>query len=224
MHQDLTIINDPFAVRVVESAGELIIRNTTGRKEAGDIWDAIRGFRKQAEEQKEEVCRPFKSAWEETKKPFDDFMKECKEKEALLQRLMSDWDREQLRMQREEQALLQELADKENQRRRLDAEMMPEVPPAPLVVVPIVPVKPKTVETIAGTKQTSTVKKIYAVKDAQGAERIHAGLKFCAGLLKDFPNLFVLDQVAFNQLAKTGLLDGRDDVTITETIIYTQRK
>lgn len=222
MTMELTILQNPNALRVMQQAPTLRVESVAGRTEAADIWDAIRAFRKQAEEQKEDICRPLKQTWEETKKPFDDFVKECKEAEARLQRMMSDWDREQLRLQREEQARLQRLVEEENARRRLDAVMLPEEPAAPLLVTPILPVVPKTIATSSGTTQTGTVKKTYAVCSQE--LRLHAGLPDCAALLKDFPQLFVLDQVAFNGLAKAGLLDGRPDVTVSETMIYTQRR
>jgi hypothetical protein len=38
-----------------------------------------------------------------------------------------------------------------------------------------------------------------------------------------FPNLFELSIPKFNALAKTGMLDGRADVEITEEYIYQQR-
>lgn len=207
------------AVPMIQEATALAVQNQSGRQRAADLWDAIRAFRKQAESQKEEVCRPLKTAWDEAKVPFDSFIKECQGHESTLQKKMAEWDREQDRIAREEQAKIQAKIDAENAKRlaKADAKGVEAV----LKVAPVVQAPPKSIETQAGTKQTRQVKKVYKVKSA--AAKVDASLPEVAALLKDFPKLFVLDQVAFNALAKSGMLDGHANVEITEEYVYSQR-
>jgi hypothetical protein len=178
------------AGQVIEEATALAVQTTGARQRAADLWDAIRAFRKQAEAQKEEVCRPLKTAWDDAKKPFDAFVKECQGHESALQAKMAAWDREQDRLAREEQA--KDLAE------------------VTLKVAPIVQAPPKSIETQAGTTQSRSVRKVYKPKSTDQ-------------LMKDFPQLFVLDMPKFNALAKTGMLDGRADVEIAEEYVYSQR-
>ena len=189
------------------------------RQRAADLWDAIRAFRKQAEAQKEDVCRPLKTAWDQAKAPFVTFVKECQGHEATLQSKMSAWDREQDRLAREEQARIQAAIDKANEKRIAKAEAKGIEPV--LKVAPIVQAPPKSIDTQAGTTQSRSTRKVYKVKST--AAKLDASLPEIAQLLKDFPKLFYFDTVAFNALAKTGLLDGHPCVEITEEYVYSQR-
>lgn len=215
-------------MQVIEQASGMIAEATTltvkaasDRQRAADLWDAIRAFRKQAETQKEEVCRPLKTAWDDAKKPFDAFVKECQTHESALQSKMSAWDREQDRLAREEQARIQAKIDAQNAKLLEKAEKKG-IEPA-LKVAPVVQAPPKSIETQAGTKQTRTVKKVYAIKGEHPSGGWHAGTTEVAALLKDYPQLFVLDQVKFNQYAKTGMLDGHPCIEVKEEYVYSQR-
>ena len=204
---------------MIQEATALTVRTQSDRQRAADLWDAIRAFRKQAEAQKEEVCRPLKTAWDEAKKPFDAFVKECQGYETTLQGKMAAWDREQDRLAREEQAKIQAKIDAANLKAIEKAEKKGVEPV--LKVAPVVQAPPKSMETQAGTTQSRSVKKVYKIKTT--ASKIDASLPEVAALLKDFPKLFVLDQVAFNALAKTGMLDGCACVEIVEEYVYSQR-
>jgi hypothetical protein len=194
-----------------DQAKALTVKTVPARQMAADLWDAIRAFRKQAEAQKEEVCRPLKTAWDSAKVPFDTFVKECQGHEAALQQKMTAWDREQDRLAREEQARLQAITDKANEKKLAKAEAKGlDVSEVALKVAPVVVAPPKAIETQAGTTQTRTVKKVYTPKDT-------------TTLMRDFPQLFELSMPKFNALAKTGMLDNRPDVEITEEYIYSQR-
>ena len=200
------------ALPSIEEARTLTIQRASDRTRAADLWDAIRAFRKQAEEQKETVCRPLKQAWEDAKKPFDAFIKECSHWESQLAARMAAWDAEQLRLAREAQAKLEAKAQAEYAKRLAKAEAKgldtAQVQPKP---VPVVPAPPASVETQAGTKQVRTVRKVYEPVDL-------------ASLMRDFPQLFVLDLAKFQALAKTGILDGRPDVRVREEFVYAQRR
>lgn len=189
-------------------AAVLLIKSTSSRQLATDLFDAIRAFRKQSESQKEEIIRPLKTAWEEAKKPFDDFKKECEGHEAALQRKMGEWDRERESLAREEQARIQAKIDAENAKRIEKAEAKGVEPV--LKVAPIVQVPPKSVDTQAGTKVTRTVKNVYTPTNL-------------TTLMRDFPQLFEISMTKFNALAKTGILDGRQDVKVSEEYVYSQR-
>ena len=198
-------------------------RQAPARQRAADLWDAIRAFRKQAEAQKEEVCRPLKTAWDSAKVPFDNFVKECQGHEAVLQKAMGTWDREQEARARAEQDRLQAIADKANAKIEAKAEakgIEPVYKVAPIVVPP-----PRRIETQAGTTQTRSTKKVYRIKDIAGIRPTgyDAAMPIMAQLLKDYPALFVLDQVRFNALAKTGMLDNHSCVEVTEDYVYSQR-
>jgi hypothetical protein len=193
---------------IIEQAKAIAVKTVSDRKTATDLWDAIRAFRKKAEAQKEEVCRPLKTAWDSAKVPFDTFVRECQAHEARLQGLMSAWDREQDRLARIEQDRLQALVDKQNAKIEAKAEAKGVEPV--LKVAPVVQAPAKSIETQAGTTQTRSTKKVYTPTNL-------------TTLMKDFPQLFSLDMPKFNALAKSGMLDGRADVTITEEYIYTQR-
>ena len=209
----------PDAQQTIEAAKGLAVTTISARQRAADLWDAIRAFRKQAEAQKETVCRPLKTAWDSAKVPFDAFVKECQGYESLLQQKMSAWDREQERIARVEQQKIQDKIDAQNAKRIEKAEAKGVEPI--LKVAPVVQAPPKSIETQAGTTQSRSTKKVYKVKAT--ASKIDASLNEVAALLKDFPKLFVLDQVAFNALAKTGMLDEHPCVEMTEEYVYSQR-
>ena len=196
------------AMPMIQEATALAVQTTSARQRAADLWDAIRAFRKQAEAQKEDVCRPLKTAWDDAKKPFDAFVKECQGHEATLQQKMAAWDREQDRIAREEQAKIQAKIDAANAKVIQKAEAKGVEPV--LKVAPVVQAPPKSIETQAGTTQSRSVRKVYKPKALDQ-------------LMKDFPQLFVLDMPKFNALAKTGMLDGRADVEIVEEYVYSQR-
>jgi hypothetical protein len=186
----------------------LTVKSADGRQRAADLWDALRAFRKQAEAQKEEVCRPLKSAWDEAKKPFDEFVKECQTHEAALQKKMGEWDREQDRLAREEQAKIQAKIDAQNAKAIEKAEAKGIAPV--LKVAPVVQAPAKSIETQAGTKQTRTVRKVYEPTNLQS-------------LMKDFPTLFDINMARFNAAAKLGMFEGRNDVAVKEEYVYSQR-
>ena len=202
---------DSKAIALLETASTLTVKVAADRKKAADLWDAIRAFRKQEEANKETTCRPLKAAWDAAKVPFDEFIKKCEAAEKKMQAAMSEWDREQDRLARIEQAKIQAKVDAENAKKLEKAEAKgKDVSEVVLKVAPVVQAPPKSIETQAGTTQSRTVKKVYEPKDL-------------ASLMKAFPNLFDLNMPRFNALAKTGMLDGRADVTIREEYIYTQR-
>ena len=206
------MISQVEATTSIEQAKALTIKTPASRQQAADLWDALRAFRKQAESQKEEVCRPLKIAWEEAKKPFDEFVKECKGHEDALSRKMSDWDREQDRLARIEQAKIQAKIDAENAKKIAKAEEKgKDVSEVVLKAATIVQAPAKSIETQAGTTQTRQTRKVYKPKDTKS-------------LMASFPDLFELSIPKFNALAKTGMLDGRADVEITEEYIYAQRR
>lgn len=199
------------AAGVLSQATTLAVKTMAARQLAADLWDAIRAFRKQAESQKEDTCRPLKAAWEGAKEPFDAFVAECRRHESALQTKMSAWDREQERLAREEQAKIQAKIDAQNAKKIATAEAKGhDVADVVLKVVPVVPSPPKSLPTQAGTVQSRSVKKVYTPKDL-------------ASLMRDFPQLFDLSLPRFNALAKTGILDGRADVAVTEEYVYSQR-
>jgi hypothetical protein len=212
------------AADVMQEATGLVVQTISARQRAADLWDAIRAFRKQAETQKETVCRPLKTAWDDAKVPYDAFVKECQGYEATLQKAMSEWDRKQEALARAEQAKIQAAIDAKNAKIIEKAEakgIEPILKVAPVVVAP-----PKSIETQAGTTQSRSTKKVYTIKvsvNSVPAPEWNAAHVEVAQLLKEYPQLFVLDKVKFNQLAKTGMLDNHPNVTIEETFVYSQR-
>ena len=206
------MIEQVEATASIEQAKALTIKTPASRQQAADLWDALRAFRKQAEDKKEEVCRPLKTAWEDAKKPFDDFVKECKGHEDALSRKMGEWDREQDQIARIEQAKIQAKIDAENAKKIAKAEEKgKDVSEVVLKAAPVVQAPPKSIETQAGTKQTRQTKKVYTAKNF-------------ATLMRDFPQIFDLNQAKFNKLGSAGMLDGREDVEITEEYVYAQRR
>lgn len=199
------------SLAVIEQANTLTVKVAPDRKKAADLWDAIRAFRKNEEANKEEHCRPLKDQWEAAKAPYDEFIKKCKEAEAKMQAAMSAYDREQDRKAREEQAKIQAKIDAENAKKIAKAEeKWKDVSEVVLKVAPVVQAPAKTIETSAGTKQTRQTKKVYKPKDLKN-------------LMAAFPDLFELSMPKFNALAKTGMLDNRNDVEIVEEYVYAQR-
>lgn len=199
------------AGQVLAQSQALAVKTTAARQQAADLWDACRAFRKQAEAQKEEVCRPLKTAWDDAKKPFDSFVKECQTAEAKLQKVMGDWDREQERIAREEQAKIQAKIDAENAKKLAKAEEKgKDLSEVVLKVAPVVQAPPKAIETQAGTTQQRSVKKVYEATDLKT-------------LMRDFPTLFDLNTARFNAAAKAGMFEGRADVAVREEYVYSQR-
>jgi hypothetical protein len=210
------------AASVIANAKAVAVKTVSDRTLAANLWDAIRAFRKQAEAQKEEVCRPLKTAWDSAKVPFDTFVKECQGHEATLQGKMSAWDREQDRLARAEQERLQAIVDKQNAKIEAKAEAKGIEPV--FKVAPVVQAPPKSIETQAGTTQSRSTRKVYGIKGVDPlAPELRADSPLVSQLLKDYPALFVLDRVKFNALAKTGMLDGHPCVEITEEYVYSQR-
>lgn len=202
---------DSKSIALLETANALTVKVAPDRQKAADLWDAIRAFRKQEEANKEATCRPLKTAWDTAKVPFDEFINKCGAAEKKLQAVMSTWDREQDRLAKIEQAKIQAKIEAENEKRIAKAEEKgKDISEVVMKVAPVVQAPPKSVETQAGTTQTRTVKKVYEPKDL-------------TSLMKAFPNLFDLNTPRFNALAKSGVLDGRADVTVREEYIYTQR-
>lgn len=207
---------------VIAEAKSVAVQTVSARQRAADLWDAIRAFRKQAETQKETVCRPLKTAWDDAKVPYDSFIKECQGHESTLQGKMGAWDREQDRLAKIEQDRLQAIADKKNEKIIEKAEAKGIEPV--LKVAPVVQAPPKSIETQAGTTQSRSTKKVYKIKnETMALESIHAGLLSVQKLLIDYPQLFVLDKVKFNGVAKTGMLDGHPCVEMVEEYVYSQR-
>jgi cell fate (sporulation/competence/biofilm development) regulator YlbF (YheA/YmcA/DUF963 family) len=202
---------DSEATALLDAANALTVKVSADRQKAADLWDAIRAFRKQEEANKETTCRPLKTAWDEAKVPFDEFIKKCEAAEKKMQAAMSTWDREQDRLAREAQAKIQAKIDAENAKKIAKAEEKgKDLSEVVLKVAPVVQAPAKSIETQAGTTQTRITKKVYKPKDLKS-------------LMAAFPDLFELSVPKFNALAKTGMLDGRADVDITEEYIYTQR-
>lgn len=199
------------AGQVLAQSQALAVKTPATRQQAADYWDAIVAFRKQNEELKEAECRPLKSAWEDAKKPYDDFKKKCETAEAKLKAAMSDWDREQERIAREEQAKIQAKIDAENAKKLAKAEEKgKDLSEVVLKVAPVVQAPPKAIETQAGTTQQRSVKKVYEATDLKT-------------LMRDFPTLFDLNTARFNAAAKAGMFEGRTDVTVREEYVYSQR-
>ena len=192
----------------IAQAKSLTVKSVSDRQLAANLWDAIRAFRKKEEEEKETHCRPLKTAWDNAKAGHDAFIKECQGYETRLQGMMSAWDREQDRLARLEQERLQAITDKKNEKIIAKAEekgVEPVLKQAPVVQAPA-----KSIETQAGTTQTRSTKKVYTPTNL-------------STLMRDFPQLFDLNIPKFNALAKTGMLDTRDDVKVSEEYVYSQR-
>jgi hypothetical protein len=199
------------SLALVRRAESLVVNTPPTRQDAASLWDLIRTARKQEEANKETTCRPLKTAWDQAKVPFDEFIKKCEAAEKKMQAAMSAWDREQERLAKIEQAKIQAKIDADNARKLAKAEEKgKDLSEVVLKVAPVVQAPPKSIETQAGTTQTRSTKKVYKPKDLKS-------------LMAAFPDLFELSMPKFNALAKTGMLDGRADVEITEEYIYAQR-
>jgi hypothetical protein len=199
------------SLAVIEQTDALVVKTPTDRQKAADLWDAVRAFRKKEEANKETTCRPLKTDWENAKKPYDEFIKKCESAEKKMQDAMSQWDCEQDRIAREAQDKIQAKIDAENAKKIAKAEEKgKDLSEVVLKAAPIVQAPPKSIATQSGTTQTRSVKKVYKPKDLKS-------------LMAAFPDLFELSIPKFNALAKTGMLDGRADVEITEEYIYAQR-
>lgn len=215
---ELVIIEE--AKKSFSQATALIVSSLISRKIATDLFDAIRAFRKQSEAKKEEVIRPLKSAWEDAKKPFDEFKRECEVHETALQQKMSEWDRGQDRLAKIEQDKLNAKTAKQNERIMARAEVSGLEPV--LKVAPIIQSPLRTVLTQAGTKQTRTEKTVYGIKDCLDIG-VNASNPKVAELLAKYPALFELNWVAFRKLASTGMLDGITCVEKRTDYVYYQR-
>ncbi len=209
---------------LITRANKLRVLSAPTRKDAAELWDFIRTARKQAEGRKEEVCRPLKTAWDEAKKPFDAFVKECTEAEGKLQKVMGDWDREQDRLARIEQAKIQAKIDAENAKKLAKAEAKgQDVSEVVLKVAPVVQAPPKAIETQAGTTQQRIEKTVYGIKGVVADETVRANHSAVAALLAQQPALFTFDWVAFRKLASTGMLDAVSGVEKRTEYVYSQR-
>lgn len=199
------------SLALVRRSESLVVNTPPTRQDAASLWDLIRTARKQEEANKETICRPLKTAWDQAKVPFDEFIKKCQAAEKKMQAAMSEWDREQDRLARMEQAKIQAKIDAENAKKIEKAEAKgKDVSEVVLKVAPVVQAPPKSIETQAGTTQTRILKKVYKPRDLKS-------------LMAAFPSMFDINMPRFNALAKTGMLDGRADVEITDEYIYTQR-
>lgn len=216
--------NHEKAQEMITQAKSLTVKTVSARQLATEIWDALRAFRKQSEAQKEEVCRPLKKEWEDTKKPYDDFKKECEKWEAELQRKMGAYDAEQERLAKIEQAKIQAKIDAENARKIQKAEEKgKDLSEVVLKVAPVVQAPPKTVTTSAGTQQTRIAKTVYSIRGAVDDEDLTARDPRIKALLADHPELFTFDWVAFRKLASMGTLDQYQQVESRVEYSYAQR-
>lgn len=209
---------------LISRATAIKVSNPPTRQDAATLWSLIRTARKATEAEQDRVCGPLKSAYEDTRKPYLELRKECESWEARLHAAMSTFDREQDRLARIEQDRLQAIVDKKNEKIVAKAEEKGIEPV--LKCAPVVQAPSKNIVTQAGTTQGRSTKKVYRVKPL-GVENLlthfTAKNQSVAQLVKDFPDLFVLDQVRFNKLAGTGMLDGHPNVEITEEYVYSQR-
>lgn len=213
------------AEQVLAQSQALAVKTPATRQQAADLWDAIRAFRKQREAMKEEECRPLKQAWDNAKKPHDEFIKECQTAEAKLQKAMGDWDREQDRLAREEQAKIQAKIDAENAKRLAKAEAKgQDLSEVVLKAAPVVQAPPKAIETQAGTTQQRVEKTVYSIKGVVTDSTVKADDLTVTALLAKFPALFELNWVAFRKLASTGMLDAVPNVVKGVEYVYSQRK
>lgn len=212
------------ATTVIDTAKALTVKTPAARQQAADLWDALRAFRKQAEAQKEDVCRPLKTAWEEAKTPFDEFARACKGHEDALSKKMGEWDREQDRLARIEQAKIQAKIDAENAKKLAKAEAKgQDISEVVLKVAPVVQAPAKSIETQAGTTQQRIEKTVYGINGAEQNERLCGDDQRIADLIRIHPTLFVLDWVAFRKVAAVGLLDTVPNVAKSIEYVYAQR-
>lgn len=199
------------SLALVRRSESLVVNTPPTRQDAASLWDLIRTARKQEEANKETTCRPLKTAWDAAKVPFDEFIKKCEAAEKKMQVAMSEWDREQDRLASIEQAKIQAKVNAKNAKKLEKAESKgKDISEVVLKVASVVQAPPKSIKTQAGTTQTRIPKKVYKPRDLKS-------------LMAAFPSLFDINMPLFNALAKTGILDGRADVEITDEYIYAQR-
>ena len=207
--------------RAMIDARALTVTNVATRQMAADLFDAIRAFRKQSQEQKELVIRPLKQQYDNAKVPFDTFEQECKTHEKAIADKMSAYDREIDRLARVEQVRLQAIADRANAKIIVKAETKGIEPV--LRVAPVVPTVPTTIVTQAGTKQIRVGKTVYAIEGVGPGADVRANDPRVTALSLAYPSLFVFDWVLFRKLASTGVLDQVHGVTSRIEYIYQQR-
>ena len=210
------------ATPLIEEAKSLAVSTVSGRQRAADLWDAIRAFRKQAEAQKETVCRPLKTAWDDAKVPYDTFVKECQGHESTLQKLMSAWDQKQEALARAEQAKIQAAIDAKNAKIIEKAEAKGIEPV--LKVAPVVQMPERNISTQAGTVQGRSEKTVYGISGVPTDAAMNAADPLAAEILAAFPALFQFDWVAFRKLAGLGMMKHCKTVTESTEFVYTQRK
>lgn len=208
-------MNTELIIRAREIAR---ITSADQRKLAADLWDALRGARKQAEAEKETVCRPLKQAWEQAKKPYDQYIRDCEDAERKLQSVMAAYDLELRRQAEEEQRKLAAKIEAQNQRRLEKAEARGEAPP-PLKPIPIVPTPPKSIETQAGTTQTAVVSVEYGLPGRQDGDNVTAA--DVPELARACPSLFRLHWPSFKAAAKAGIIP-KGLYQEVETLTYRQ--
>jgi len=203
---------------VMRLANSLVLAVPADRQRAADLFDAIRAMRKEAEKEKEERCRPLKTAWEDSKRQYDAFIKECEGNEAKLTSAMSAWDLEQERMRQIEQQKVQARIDAQNARAEVKAQEQGIEPV--YKVAPIVQSQPKSITTQAGTVQTRVAHKVWHIggltnetieKVAASDHRLVAIPREC--LLVNVPMI--------NAMVRVGLQP--DCVSVTEDFRYVQR-
>lgn len=209
------------ATPMIQEAQSLAVITAPARQRAADLWDAIRAFRKQAEAQKETVCRPLKTAWDEAKVPYDAFVKECQGHELTLQKAMSEWDRKQEAIARAEQAKIQAAIDAKNVKIIEKAEAKGIEPI--LRVAPVVKAPDRSISTQAGTVQNRVTRKVYGIKGVADGNELKANDPRIQDIIHAFPALCVFDWVAFRKIASTGMLDSCQQVEQREEYTYSQR-
>ncbi len=208
----------------IEQVKELTISSVSSRALATELLASLKGFKKSEEASKEEKCRPLKTAWDNAKKPFDDFIKKCDIHIDALQKKMSAYDIEQDRLARIEQAKSQAKIDAENAKKIAKAEQKgKDVSEVVLKVAPVVQTAPKTVTTQDGSTQTRSARTIYSIKGAVEDEDLTAVDPRIAALIKSYPALFRMDWVAFRKLASTGMLDQCVNVESRTEYSYDKR-
>ena len=212
-----SVVDDTKAL--ISRATAIKVSNPPTRQDAATLWSLIRTARKATEKEQDIVCGPLKTEYETKRQPYLDLRKECESWETRLQAAMSAFDREQDRLARIEQDRLQAIVDKQNAKIEAKAEAKGIEPV--LKVAPVVQTPPKSIETEAGTTQSRSTKKVYKVKG--GLLDVDASFPGVAELLKQYPQLFVLDRVKFNKLAATGMLDNHPNVEMVEEYVYSQR-
>lgn len=204
---------------IMTEAGQLVVRTASDRQTAANLWDALRAFRKQAADQKEERCRPFKTAWEQAKNPFDLFARECEVHETKLRVKMNDWDRAQIFLAEKEQARLQAKTDAANAKIQAKADEQG-IEVSLLKVAPVVAMPPKSITTQAGTTQTRRTHKVWTI----GGLGPDAVMKIPASdpRLIDVPRECLrVEPTAINCLVRVGMAPSC--VVVVEEYSYTQR-